>query len=223
MSLKISFFGGPPVSCGGKAYSLPFKKAEALLLYLAVEGSAPKQKIAFLLWGDKNEKKAAGNLRNALCLLRRNFPENIITNKQEIRLVDFATDADEIEKLSSRGSPLPEHIFREPFVWVDAVDRPEFAMWLDAARGKLRARIAAALRDRITACYDAHDENGAAESLSALLFFAPYDESSVLELMEIHAQQEELSKAAAIYNAYRDRVRAELGIEPSELMIFCSV
>lgn len=216
MSLNLSFFGGPPVSMDGKAAPLPFKKAEALLLYLAAEGSAPKQKIAFLLWGDKNEKQAAGSLRNALCLLRRNFPENIITDKKEIRLANFTTDADDIEKISSPELPLPEHIFCEPFSGLDALDRPDFAQWLDGARAKLRARIAAALRDRATACYDARDEKGAAEALSALLVFEPYDESSVLELMEIYSQQGAPSKAAELYGAYRDRLRADLGIEPSE-------
>ncbi|WP_346688754.1 hypothetical protein [uncultured Cloacibacillus sp.] len=78
MSLNFSFFGEPQVTKDGEAVQLPFKKAEALLFFLASEGGAPKEKIAFLLWGDKNEKQAAGSLRNALCLLRRNFPGNIV-------------------------------------------------------------------------------------------------------------------------------------------------
>ena len=127
MSLNFSFFGEPQVTKDGEAVQLPFKKAEALLFFLASEGGAPKEKIAFLLWGDKNEKQAAGSLRNALCLLRRNFPGNIVANKKEIRLADFTRDADVIDRLASRAEPLPEAIFSEPLSGLDMLDRPEFA------------------------------------------------------------------------------------------------
>ena len=123
MSLNFSFFGEPQVTKDGEAVQLPFKKAEALLFFLASEGGAPKEKIAFLLWGDKNEKQAAGSLRNALCLLRRNFPENIVANKKEIRLADFTRDADVIDRLASRAEPLPEAIFSEPLSGLDMLDR----------------------------------------------------------------------------------------------------
>ena len=216
MSLNFSFFGEPLITKDGEAVSLPFKKAEALLFFLAVEGGAPKEKIAFLLWGDKNEKQAAGSLRNALCLLRRNFPENIAANKKEIRLSGFTRDADVIDKIASRAEPLPEAIFNEPLSGLDMLDRPEFAEWLGETRARLREKTVSALRDRITACYDARDMDGAAESLSALLFFEPYEEESVLELMEIYRDEGAPSKAVAAYNTYREKLRADLGIEPSE-------
>ena len=216
MSLNFSFFGEPLITKDGEAVSLPFKKAEALLFFLAVEGGAPKEKIAFLLWGDKNEKQAAGSLRNALCLLRRNFPENIAANKKEIRLSGFTRDADVIDKIASRAEPLPEAIFSEPLSGLDMLDRPEFAEWLGETRARLREKTVSALRDRITACYDARDMDGAAESLSALLFFEPYEEESVLELMEIYRDEGAPSKAVAAYNTYREKLRADLGIEPSE-------
>ena len=216
MSLHFSFFGEPLITKDGEAVSLPFKKAEALLFFLAAEGCAPKEKITFLLWGDKNEKQAAGSLRNALCLLRRNFPDNIVANKKDIRLADFTRDADVVDKIASRTEPLPEEIFSEPLSGFDMLDRPEFAEWLGETRAKLREKTVSALRDRITACYDARDMEGAAESLSALLFFEPYEEESVLELMEIYRDEGAPSKAVAAYNSYREKLRADLGIEPSE-------
>lgn len=215
MSLNFSFFGEPLISKDGKAVQLPFKKAEALLFFLAAEGCVHKEKIAFLLWGDKNEKQAAGSLRNALCLLRKHFPENIISNKKEIRLADFTRDSDVVDKIASRAVPLPESIFSEPLSGLDMLDRPEFAEWIGETRAKLRAKTVSALRDRITACYDARDMGGAAESLSALLFFEPYEEDSVLELMEIYRDEGAPSKAVSTYNTYREKLRADLGIEPS--------
>ena len=44
MSLNFSFFGEPQVTKDGEAVQLPFKKAEALLFFLASEGCAPKEK-----------------------------------------------------------------------------------------------------------------------------------------------------------------------------------
>ncbi len=142
MSLNFSFFGEPLISKDGKAVQLPFKKAEALLFFLAAEGCVQKEKIAFLLWGDKNEKQAAGSLRNALCLLRKHFPENIISNKKEIRLADFTRDSDVVDKIASRAVPLPESIFSEPLSGLDMLDRPEFAEWIGETRAKLRAKRA---------------------------------------------------------------------------------
>ena len=74
MSLHFSFFGEPLITKDGEAVSLPFKKAEALLFFLAAEGCAPKEKITFLLWGDKNEKTGGGQPAQRALPAAQEFP-----------------------------------------------------------------------------------------------------------------------------------------------------
>ena len=66
--------GTPEVFHDGSRLSFALRKAQALLLYLAVEGGMHSRgKLADLLWPDSETHDARAALRNALLLLR-NIP-----------------------------------------------------------------------------------------------------------------------------------------------------
>ena len=70
--LRLNVLGPPEVLHDGSRLSFPLRKAEALLLYLAVEeGSHSRGKLAAFLWPDSEPSIARKALRNALALLRR--------------------------------------------------------------------------------------------------------------------------------------------------------
>src|SRR2546423_2620827 len=70
--LRLAVLGPPEVSHDGSRLSFALRKAQALLLYLAVEGGMhPRSKLAALLWPDSEPHAARTALRNALTLLRR--------------------------------------------------------------------------------------------------------------------------------------------------------
>src|SRR2546423_12375632 len=70
--LRLAVLGPPEVSHDGRRLSFALRKAQALLLYLAVEGGLhPRSKLAALLWPDSEPQDARRALRNALTLLRR--------------------------------------------------------------------------------------------------------------------------------------------------------
>src|SRR5437763_16615938 len=70
--LRLAVLGPPEVSHDGRRLSFALRKAQALLLYLAVEGGLhPRSKLAALLWPDSEPQDARRALRNALALLRR--------------------------------------------------------------------------------------------------------------------------------------------------------
>lgn len=69
--LKFHLLGKARIEKNGEELTLPFKKAEALLFYIALEGISSREKIAGLLWGDKGEREAAGNIRNAVYQLKK--------------------------------------------------------------------------------------------------------------------------------------------------------
>src|SRR5438094_10206156 len=69
--LRLAVLGPPQVVHDGRRLSFALHKAQALLLYLAVEGGMhPRSKLAALLWPDSEPADARKTLRNALTLLR---------------------------------------------------------------------------------------------------------------------------------------------------------
>ena len=69
--LRLAVFGPPEVFHDECRLSFALRKAEALLLYLAVEGGMhSRSQLAALLWPDSEPSIARNALRNALALLR---------------------------------------------------------------------------------------------------------------------------------------------------------
>src|SRR5207244_7300116 len=70
--LRLNVLGPPEIFHDGSRLTFALRKAQALLLYLAVEGGLhPRSKLAALLWPDSEPQDARRALRNALALLRR--------------------------------------------------------------------------------------------------------------------------------------------------------
>jgi DNA-binding SARP family transcriptional activator len=69
--LRLAVLGPPEAFHDGSRLTFALRKAEALLLYLAVEGGMhSRRKLAALLWPDSAPPAARAALRNALMLLR---------------------------------------------------------------------------------------------------------------------------------------------------------
>ena len=69
--LHLAVLGPPEVLHDGSRLAFPLRKAQALLLYLAVEGGMhSRSKLAAFLWPDSETQVARKALRNALALLR---------------------------------------------------------------------------------------------------------------------------------------------------------
>ncbi len=74
--LRLAVLGPPEAFHGGSRLTFALRKAQALLLYLAVEGSMhPRSKLAAFLWPDSTPHDARTALRNALALLRSLLPD----------------------------------------------------------------------------------------------------------------------------------------------------
>ncbi|MDR1977222.1 MAG: AAA family ATPase [Synergistaceae bacterium] len=214
MAVKLCFFGEPLIEKDGVRLPIPFKKVEAALFYLALEGRASRETLKFLLWGDKDEAQAANNTRNAIYLLRKILPENLITDHKYVALENVERDVDAIALLADPDAPVPSFFLTEPLSGFDRLGVAEFDEWLLLTRDSIRKKIAEQMRARITSCYEQGSWDELADSLSTLLIFDPFDESSVLELMETYCRIGRAAEAVARYNAYRAKVESELGISP---------
>src|SRR5947209_10665820 len=69
--LRVNVLGTPEVFLDESRLTFGLRKAQALLLYLTVEGGLhPRSKLAAMLWPDSEPADARRALRNALSLLR---------------------------------------------------------------------------------------------------------------------------------------------------------
>src|SRR5437667_9966226 len=86
--LRLAVLGPPEVFHDGSRLTFSLRKAEALLLYLAVEGSMhPRSKLAALLWPDSEPADARKTLRNAITLLRHLLADADSTPSQHSHLL----------------------------------------------------------------------------------------------------------------------------------------
>src|SRR5437773_2846731 len=97
----------------GQALSLPTRKAQAMLAYLALPlGRAhPRDKLAALLWGGIREESARASLRQALFVVRKALQdadaEALDQRADTLRLEPAHVDADvaAFEQAASTGTP----------------------------------------------------------------------------------------------------------------------
>ncbi|MBV9229325.1 MAG: hypothetical protein JOZ18_08425, partial [Chloroflexi bacterium] len=69
--LRLAVLGAPEVFHNGSRLTFSLRKAQALLLYLAVEGGMhSRSKLSALLWPNSEAHDARTALRNAIALLR---------------------------------------------------------------------------------------------------------------------------------------------------------
>ena len=85
--LTIRILGTPQILRDGVPVALPFKRAEALLYYLAVERSASRQELITLLWESDDETKGRKNLRHALYVLKKELGGDVLISPQKSMIV----------------------------------------------------------------------------------------------------------------------------------------
>jgi DNA-binding SARP family transcriptional activator len=112
-ALNLFLLGGFELcSSAGTPVTVAAKRAKALLAYLAVSAGRahPRDKLAGLLWEEREEAQARHNLRQVLASLRRSLPEvdRILLADSEtlaLRLEGIEVDVRAFEGLTRAGTP----------------------------------------------------------------------------------------------------------------------
>lgn len=216
MNVKLHFLGEPFVEKNGERLLFPFRKAEIMLFYIAQEGCVSRENLKFIFWSDRDENQASNNLRNAIYQLKKKIPDHFIADKKGVYLKNISSDIDSIKELINPQKAIAKLFLEEPMKSIIFPNLPEFDEWLLTTREWIKRKIADAIRSRTTNCY----ENGLGEelldSLSALLVLDPFDEDSMLELIEAYCKTGCTAKAVCLYNTFCKRMESEIGISPSD-------
>ena len=208
---------------GAASEVMKWNKGCALLAYLIVTGQAQRREfLADLLWDALSTSRSLQNLRKLLSRVRQWVPELEVTHKQVAYPVETAVSIDylTLSAVLDNGSvtEMDAALSRYEGDLLDGFyldDAPRFNEWLLFEREKLRQRVTATYRQ---ICF-AHSGQGAWDKGIAAaqrwLTLDEFDEDALRQLLQLLAASGQVAVALQQYETSRQRLWAELAVEPA--------
>ena len=196
----------------------------ALLVYLATatpRGFHRRDHLLTLFWSDDDLERARSSLNRAVYFLRRELGEGIIVSRgaDELGLnfdhfwCDAGAFEDALDRMEwdvaldlYRGDLLPGFF---------AARAAGFERWLETTRSRLRERAAAASGRAAAECESRGELLLAARFARRRTELAPFDEVGVRRLMTLLDRAGDRAGAARSYQAFAERMAADLELAPS--------
>lgn len=210
----------------GFELSLPSRKVRALLALVALspQGSASRNRIAGVLWGDRGEAQARASLRQALHELRRALEATELGHALAVDRDTVALDLAALEVDARLDPALAEHL---PLTALEArltpwttglmedLDgvAPPLDDWLREERGNRRAALVRAVTARLAREAPSDQVLRLAQQVVAV---DPSNEPAHRVMMQVHASQQNVGAALAHYHRLEDYFHREFGSDPHE-------
>jgi WD40 repeat protein/DNA-binding SARP family transcriptional activator len=233
--LQIYTLGGLRLVAKDKPVtSLETRKVEALLVYVACTARPqPREVLADLLWEERSQERAQGNLRVALASLRKHLEAYVDITRDTVALKPGAPvwlDVREVEKgldeVQARGGitslAAAGHVesildlYQGDFLEGFSVRQSRaFEEWMLREQERLHHLVVASLHDLVE--YELREGNypeGIAHA-TRLLELDPLMEAAHRQMMQLLAKSGRRGEALAQYETCRQLLGGELGIEPS--------
>ncbi|CAO3409142.1 BTAD domain-containing putative transcriptional regulator [Azospirillum largimobile] len=213
---------------GGHALSLRGRNAQWLLACVALNAPRPmsRERLAGLLWGECEERRALHSLRQCLMELRRLGEQAgfdlIRTDRNEVSLAlpPECVDGVMVERLARDGTVdglrTAAALCAGPLLPDAEACTDGFDDWLAGERARF-ARLAAGIFARLTAVCEAEEDwEGVAATAERWLALDPACEEAHRALMRLHAHGGRRSDAVRQYRICAEAVRRCLDAEPEE-------
>ena len=233
--LAITTLGGLRVERDGAAVTRwASRKAAALLVFLACsERNHERERLATLLWDDRPQKRALGNLSVLLSNLRVEIGPYLVADRQTIGLnwslplqVDALLFTQELGALVSSGSlkrsssaQLKRTIDRYAGDFLAGFyvrDAAGFEEWALLEQERLRRQMVEGLDLLVRQSAVRGDLQDGVRYARRLLDLDPLRESTQRDLLRLLALDGQRAAALAQFEACRALLAAELGVEPDE-------
>ena len=223
--LRIKLLGGYTVldDRAGEV-ALPARKAQALLAYLALSAGQwhGRDRLAGLLWSDRQEARARNSLRQALASIRhlgQGLGVDLVeTDGDRVQLPDGVaeTDVAAFQKLSDNDPIAATGLYAGDLL--DGFTAPDVAFqdWLTGERAALRETACQTFERAVSQAANNGDWRKAVELAKRLVGLDPYRESSHRQLMELHAAAGDRAGAIRQYQACERLLRNELDVAPAQ-------
>lgn len=226
--MRLCLLGGVSLEAtGGREVRAILRQPKrlALLLYLTTaspRGFHRRDKLVALFWPELDDARARHALRQALYVLRRALPDEVLVTRGDDE-VGVAPDqlwcdvaALELAFREGRFDEVCE-LFRGDFVdglHIPEVS-PEFEYWLSAERERLRRLALEAAWNLADEAVEAGHGRRAAHWAARALEMAPFDEFSLQRQVRILDRFGDRSGALQAYEQFAARLLSELEAEPS--------
>ena len=227
VSLHITLSGGFEVRSGsGEAIDLHGRKNQALLAYLALSPgeSCSRDKLVALLWNDRDEQHARASLRQALVELRRATnglkPAPLVANRSTVSLDAGAIEVDvaTFERAIAEGTPdavgRAVELYQGDLLDGFATINPAFEEWLRIERTRLHERAREAFSRLVDHQVPVGETEAAIATAGKLQMLDSVQEPVYRSLMWLYARKGDRALAIRQYQACKNLLKAELGLEP---------
>jgi len=223
--LGLRLLGGFLLHVDGRPRTLPARKAQALLAYLAVRAGRAhaRDTLTGLLWMDVGQRQARQSLRQTMVRLRRALSPHaraLLVQGDTVTFNPTALDLDvsEFERQLRRGTPealeAAISLCQGPLLDGVHVAAPAFEEWLQSERARLGELALDALRRLVDRHLKAGRVEPAIQAATRLLAFDPLQEDVHRTLMRLHVRQGRRAAALRQYQACVAVLQKELGVEP---------
>ena len=210
----------------GEIVSLPTRKVEALLTYLAlVPGQHSRDQLMNLLWSDRGEQQARNSLRQALSALKKNLdgiePNLLNIEHANVRLASqsIVVDAVKLEELSQDQTWQAVNqaiaLYRGEFMEGMMVRDSNGEEWLAIERERYRKLATDALHKLLEFQLETDNEK-VVENGERLVSLDPLNESAWCTLMRVYASRGDRNYALMAYKRCCEVLNKELNVEPSQ-------
>ena len=225
MSSRINLLGVLEIEdeSGTLSPLLKWNKGVALLSYLVVTGQPQRrEQLADLLWDASSTSQSLRNLRTLLSRIRKWLPSLMVTRQQVAYEAESAVAIDYLTltatladgSITEINAALP--LYRGDLLagfFLD--DAPRFNEWLLLEREQLRQQVVAAYRQ---ICFAYSEQEAWAKGIDAAqrwLACDEFDEEALRHLLQFLAASGQVEVALQQYETSRQRLWAELMVEPA--------
>jgi DNA-binding SARP family transcriptional activator len=221
--LAVTLLGGFHVRADAGPLTVPTRKAQALLAYLAVPTGHrhPRDKLASLLWGDTADEQARNSFRQALSTLRKALPPGTLVTEAETVALDpesAEVDVTVFERRVAEATPgaLAEAaaLYQGDLLAGLAVKEAPFEEWLLSERERLRELALEGLAKLLAHRRSAGQTEPAIQTGLRLLTLDPLQEPVHRMLMRLYAETGRRGAALRQYQQCVAVLQRELDVEP---------
>lgn len=213
-TVQIYVLQTPQILLDGEQVILPYKKAEALLYYMAIEKKATRDQIAALLWDSCDEATAKKNLRHALYTIRKIFHTDLVSSptRQTLELNPELTFLVDYDAFMEKRDP---SLYREELLGGFYIKNAyPYEEWLTMKRGLAKEAFLRAIYDKMQSEADL----SVVERETLFKRYVqedPLDERVYLRMMEIYEGAHLYYKGIRLYQQLVNLLNTELRVAPS--------
>lgn len=211
----LRLFGHPVLETDGTRSALKVPaKAVALLAIVVSNHLRPlsREWLAEVLWPDSDQAEARANLRRHLHLCLRLIGEDALTLTRATVQWNGQSSTDvDVVRFERFSQTQPSLALQEYAGDLCSGITDES---LETLRVRFRSAYETILRTLIDAARTARDDSQLAVWLQRALSHDPFDEAAVREIMELRLRNGDRTGALREYNAFVQRLRSELSVEP---------